>query len=148
MRSIRPLSMILPMLLLLACTPAVPEAEAPSAEVPAPRDGEGTAVFPDALQAGGVEPFWGVRVDGQVLTYTTPDTLDAPRRLQAERSVDAEGLHLWGEDGGSPFRLDVRRERCSDGMSDQVHPFSVTWRLDDETAPGCAFDPASPPPPQ
>ncbi|MCG8277564.1 hypothetical protein [Stenotrophomonas sp. NLF4-10] len=104
--------------------------------------------FPATLQAIGTEPFWSVEVAGDVLLYTTPETMDAPRRLQATRSSDAEGLHLVGGNGDAGLRLDVRREACSDGMSDREYPFSVSLLLDGKTARGCAFDPASPPPPQ
>lgn len=148
MPSFRLLSIALPMVMLLACSPATPDADTPAREAAAAQVDAGIAVFPAALQAAGVEPFWGVKVEGDALTYTTPDTMDAPRQLRATRRVDADGLHLEGEDGGAPFRLDVRREPCSDGMSDISYPFSVSWRLDGRTQKGCAFDPASPPPPQ
>lgn len=152
MHPFRLLSMALPMATLMACSPATPDANTPARmparEAAAAQADTGMAVFPANLQAAGVEPFWGVKVEGAALTYTTPETMEAPRRLQATRSIDADGLHLAGADGGMPFRLDVRREPCSDGMSDQEYPFSVSWRLDGRTAKGCAFDPASPPPPQ
>jgi len=144
----RPLSLALPMTLLLACSPAVPDAGAPAHEATATRGDTDPAAFPASLQAAGVEPFWSVKVEGEALAYTTPETMDAPRRLQATRRIDADGLHLAGEDGGVPFRLDVRRAPCSDGMSDMAYPFSVSWRLGETTAKGCAFDPASPPSPR
>lgn len=144
----RPLLLALPMALLSACSPAVPDAGAPAHEAAATRGEPDAAAFPASLQAAGVEPFWSVKVEGEALTYTTPETMDAPRRLQATRRLDADGLHLAGKDGGVPFRLDVRRAPCSDGMSDMAYPFSVSWRLDGKTQQGCAFDPASPPAPR
>lgn len=123
------------------------DAEA-SPVVESPAQNELAADVPADLQAIGTEPFWSVKVEGDVLVYTTPETMDAPRRLQATRSIDAEGLHLAGGNGDAGFRLDVRRATCSDGMSDREYPFSVSLRLDGKTAKGCAFDPASPPPPQ
>lgn len=148
MHSIRLLLMILPMAMLAACSPAAPDADTPAREAATAQVDPDRAVFPANLQAAGVEPFWGVKVEGGMLAYTTPETMDAPRRLQATRSIDADGLHLTGEDRGTPYRLDVRREPCSDGMSDMTYPFSVSWMLEGKTTKGCAFDPASPPPPQ
>ncbi|WP_282277178.1 hypothetical protein [Stenotrophomonas sp. PS02297] len=139
---------ILPMAMLAACSPAAPDADTPAREAAAAQVDPGMDTFPANLQAAGVEPFWGVKVEGGALAYTTPETMDAPRRLQATRSIDADGLHLSGEERGQPFRLDVRHEPCSDGMSDTAYPFSVSWLLEGKTAKGCAFDPASPPPPQ
>lgn len=148
MHSIRVLLMTLPMAMLAACSPAAPDADTPAREAATAQVDPDMAVFPANLQAAGVEPFWGVEVEGGTLAYTTPETMDAPRRLQATRSIDADGLHLTGEERGTPFRLDVRREPCSDGMSDRTYPFSVSWLLEGKTAMGCAFDPASPPLPQ
>lgn len=148
MRPFRLLLTTLPMAMLVACSPAAPDADTPAREAAAAQVDPAMAVFPANLQAAGVEPFWGVKVEGGMLAYTTPETMDAPRRLQATRSIDADGLHLTGEDRGTPFRLDVRREPCSDGMSDMTYPFSVSWWLEGKTAKGCAFDPASPPLPQ
>ena len=148
MPSFRLLLTILPMAMLAACSPAAPDADTPAREAAAAQVDPDMAAFPANLQAAGVEPFWGVKVEGATLAYTTPETMDAPRLLQATRRIDADGLHLAGEDGGTPFRLDVRRDPCSDGMSDMTYPFSVSWLLDGRTAKGCAFDPASPPPPQ
>ena len=146
MRPSHPLLMALPMAMLVACSPAAPDADTPAREAAAAQVDANMAVFPANLQAAGVEPFWGVKVEGEALAYTTPETMVAPRALQAARSVDAEGLHLVGEDGGRPFRLDVRREACSDGMSDRQYPFSASWLLEGNVSKGCAFDPASPPP--
>lgn len=148
MHPFRLLLVTLPLAMLVACSPAAPDAGASAHEAATVQGDAGMATFPVNLQAAGVEPFWGVEVDVATLTCTTPETMDAPRRLQATRSIDAEGLHLAGEDGGMPFRLDVRREPCSDGMSDREYPFSVSWLLDGKTAKGCAFDQASPPLPQ
>lgn len=140
---------VVSMAALQACSPsphkedteASPVAESPKGDALA-------AAFPENLQASGTEPFWGIKVEGAALTYTTPETMDTPRQLQATRSSDAAGLHFVGENGGTEFRLDVRREACSDGMSEREYPFSVSLLLDGKTAKGCAFDQASPLPPQ
>ncbi len=139
----------IPMAALLACSPS-PEKNA-AEPLPAPEASAGDEIaagFPAHLQAIGTEPFWSVKVEGDVLAYTTPETMAAPRLLHATRSHDAQGLRLAGESGGAEFHLHVRRETCSDGMSDREYPFSATLLLDGKTARGCAFDQTSPPPPQ
>ncbi|SBV35132.1 conserved hypothetical protein [uncultured Stenotrophomonas sp.] len=139
----------IPMAALPGCSPPTEPGDAEASPVvESPAQNELAADVPADLQAIGTEPFWSVKVEGDVLVYTTPETMDAPRRLQATRSIDADGLHLLGEDAGVPFRLDVRSEACSDGMSDHEYPFSASFVLDDSTMKGCAFDQVSPPPPQ
>ncbi|MGB3393799.1 MAG: hypothetical protein WA956_12385 [Stenotrophomonas sp.] len=149
MKPLHSLLCAIPMAVLLACSPSpgTTDAEALPAAGPSARN-EPAADFPATLQAIGTEPFWSVKVEGDVLVHTTPETMDAPRQLQATRSSDVEGLHLAGGNGDAGFRLDVRREACSDGMSDREYPFGVSLLLDGKTARGCAFDPALPPPPQ
>lgn len=149
MKPLHSLLCAVPMAALLACSPSTEEKEVealPATE--AQVRNERAADFPANLQAIGTEPFWSVKVEGNVLAYTTPETLHTPRRLQATRSNDAEGLHLAGGNDGVEFRLDVRREACSDGMSDREYPFSVSFMLGGDTMKGCAFDQASPLAPQ
>ncbi|MGV8960860.1 MAG: COG3650 family protein [Stenotrophomonas sp.] len=103
-----------------------------------------TARFPQQLQVAGTEPFWGVRVEGDVLEFTTPETLDAPRRLQAPRRLDAQGLHFNGDADGQVFALEIQHKPCSDGMSDLMHPYTAEFVLGEQTFKGCARDPAVP----
>lgn len=142
-KPLRPL-LALPLAALLACSPQ-PEKQDAGLALKEPEVAAGA--FPENLHVIGTEPFWSVKVEGDALAYTTPETMDAPRLLQATtRGSGGDGLHLTGEDDGQPFRLEVRRAACSDGMSDNEYPFSASLLLDGNTVQGCAFDPASPPP--
>lgn len=102
--------------------------------------GPAAARFPQQLQVTGTEPFWGVRVDGEQLHYTTPETLDTPRRLQASRRLDAAGMHFSGHADGDAFALDIERKSCSDGMSDITYPYSAEFVLAGKVLKGCARD--------
>ena len=51
-----------------------------------------SAGSPAASKVVGTEPFWGIRIDGEILLYSTPETIDAPRRLEGARRVDGDGL--------------------------------------------------------
>ncbi len=96
--------------------------------------------FPPSLQVVGTEPFWGIRIDGETLLYSTPETIDAPRRLEGTRRVDGDGLHFTGQEGEDAFALDVRREPCSDGMSDIEYPYLAEFVSGAQTLQGCARD--------
>jgi hypothetical protein len=93
-----------------ACTPQPQPASSEDTGAPAIVDD-----FPASLQVVGTEPFWGIRIDGETLLYSTPETIDAPRRLEGTRRVDGDGLHFTGQEGEDAFALDVRRDRVRTG---------------------------------
>jgi len=135
--------LLLPMLGLVACKPQPVEPAASAETSPAPA-AEVAADYPAVLQAAGTEPFWGVRVDGAALAYTTPDTKQNPRHFVGVRELQDGALRVQGGEGGNAFRLTLKREPCSDGMSDLTHPYTAEFVLGTETLRGCARDPALP----
>ena len=112
-------SSLLLMLTMCACAPQ-----------PQPVDNEETAApsvaddVPASLLVVGTEPFWSVRIDGDELAYTTPETMDAPRKLQGVRRIDADGLHVSGQDGGRRSRSMCGASRVRMGCRTSTIP---TW---------------------
>lgn len=136
-------------LVLLATLAACSQQKSPVAEMPAPAPAAGPALaanddFPKVLQASGTEPFWGVRVDGGKLEYTTPETQATPRHFEGERRVSNGQLQVQGGTGDNAFHLTINRATCSDGMSDLSHAFTAEFVLGKQTFKGCARDPAVP----
>ena len=90
------------------------------------------------LQAIGTEPFWSVDVmpKGR-LKYANPDMLNgvivsAVEKRQGGRITYKARLN------GRPFTLDLVPVKCSDGMSDVVYPWTVTFVHSGRTDHGCA----------
>ena len=100
------------------------------------QDNEPLRITP--VKAIGTEPFWGARVEGRCVTYSTPE--------------DQKGTRIWtrfnpGPDGGvwvgsldgQPFKLITRlRPDCSDGMSDRSYPMEAILTVRGEERRGCA----------
>lgn len=128
---------------LAGCKQPVPEATT-SSGVDTPTAAMPAEDFPATLQAAGTEPFWGVRVEGGKLSYTTPETMDAPRMFEGKRELHDGALTVQGGEGDAAFKLTIARGECSDGMSDLRHPFSAEFVLGKDTFKGCARDPAVP----
>lgn len=124
---------------LAACKPSPPSPQGASGPIAA-EPAAASAEFPVALQVAGVEPFWGVKVEGAALTYTTPETMDQPRLLQGRREQHGDVLSVHGGEGEGTFMLSIHRGPCSDGMSDLSHPFSAEFVLGKERFKGCARD--------
>ena len=128
--------------------PAVPPEPKTASSATASRPGEpaahpcrvdnGRPVPANRLRAIGTEPFWGARIDGRCVTYSTPE--------------DQTGTRIWTRFSGTAERgvwsgaLDSQRfelrtspdPRCSDGMSDTVYPIAVTLLVRGEERRGCA----------
>ena len=93
-----------------------------------------------AFRAVGNEPGWYVEVDGGA-TPALRATLDyGERKVEVPQAApldgDAFGYHGPATDG-SVVVLRIRREACSDGMSDRSYDTSVTLDVGDMTYRGC-----------
>lgn len=130
--------------------PAVPTANkdpatpAPAKPAPEPtaacrmQDGERLTMTP--LRAIGTEPFWGARIEGRCVTYSTPED-QAGTRIWTKYNPGPDGGIWSGALGGRQFELRTRPAPppgCSDGMSDNRYPHAVTLRVRGETRTGCA----------
>ena len=93
----------------------------------------------EPLRAVGTEPFWGARVEGRCVTYSTPENQQGVR-IWTRYSSEGNGHGAWaGQLGGKRFEMRVRPEAgCSDGMSDKRYPIAVELTVMGESRKGCA----------
>lgn len=90
------------------------------------------------FQALGTEPFWSVEVmpKGR-LKYSTPDMINGVVVSSVEKR-QGERVQYIARFNGKPFTLDIVPDKCSDGMSDTVYPYKVTFVHSGRTDHGCA----------
>ncbi len=138
---LRPAALAILPATLAACSPSAHDGQPGDAAVPgdtgstAPYDG----IAPDEiLRFSGTEPFWGGRVGGGTLTYTTPDKPDG-ETVAVERFAGRGGVSFSGTLGEGAFEMTVTPLACSDGMSDRTYPFTVTLKLGEDLRNGCAW---------
>lgn len=96
----------------------------------------------------GTEPFWGGKVTGASLTYSTPENIDGTA-ITVERFAGRGGVSYGGTYEGAPFDMMITPGQCSDGMSDRTYPYTVTLAVEVEQRRGCAWtedNPRSVPP--
>ncbi|QIL21213.1 hypothetical protein [Thermomonas sp. HDW16] len=116
-----------------AATPAAPAvAEAPMAK----RAPDDTTPPMTVFRAFGTEPFWNINVEGDTLTYTTPDDQVGVAMQGTRRALD-DGLELSGSHDGKAFVLAVTGGLCNDGMSDNEYELDATFRYGDINYKGC-----------
>ena len=90
------------------------------------------------VKAIGTEPFWGARIEGRCVTFSTPED-QAGTRIWARFNPGPDGGVWLGTFQGKPFKLITRlKPDCSDGMSDRVYPQEVTLTVGGEERRGCA----------
>jgi uncharacterized membrane protein len=104
------------------------------------------------VNANGTEPFWQVSVTKQGIEYRTPEQT-APVKFAYSAPVAAQGrptdmvqvyrLHNRSTDGWLMIQK-TGREKCSDGMSDNLYPYSAIVMLNGKVRSGCASTLAAP----
>ncbi|HJW46011.1 MAG TPA: hypothetical protein VJ484_05940 [Lysobacter sp.] len=90
-----------------------------------------------AWRAFGTEPFWGARVDGDTLVFTTPED-QVGKTLRGRRVPSMVGFVFVGQDDGTEFHLGITPGECGDGMSDNRYEFMSTFIYGGATYKGCA----------
>jgi len=91
----------------------------------------------------GNEPFWGARIAGGAMVYSTPNNIDGVS-IPVTRFAGNGGLGFHGELEGQPVHVAVTPGDCSDGMSDRTYPFTATVKIGDVTLNGCGFSGKNP----
>lgn len=86
----------------------------------------------------GTEPFWNAVIEGDRLTYSTPDNAQGSA-VQVMRFAGNIGLGFNGTLQDEPIDLLITKEPCSDGMSERMYPFTATLQLGTEQRTGCAW---------
>ena len=92
-----------------------------------------SAPSPATYRALGTEPFWGLLIDPNTITFTAPDAAPVIQRTPPVINGFAGAIYQ------TP-RINVnivRNQRCSDGMSDRVYPDKVQVTVDGRRFEGC-----------
>ena len=90
-------------------------------------------------KALGTEPFWGVKIEGRCLTYSTPED-QAGTRIWTKYQIVPDGKVWTGTFQNQPFKLILQaKPECSDGMSDRTYPTEALLTVAGEERRGCAF---------
>jgi uncharacterized membrane protein len=104
------------------------------------------------VNASGTEPFWQVSVTRQGIEYRTPEQ-PTPLKFAYSAPIAAQGRPM---DVVQVYRLQSRSHdgwlmiqkavgaQCSDGMSDNLYPYSAIVMLDGKVRSGCASTLAAP----
>lgn len=117
--------------------------EAAGAKPAAPKESacrvqDGAVLSNEPLKVVGTEPFWGARVDGRCVTYSTPEN-QSGTRVWTRYEAGSDGGAWVGVYEGKPFELRTRSVKsCSDGMSDTIYPAEAELKVSGEDLRGCA----------
>jgi len=134
------LSTLAPLVLLAAC-------EQPAAEVePEPATPAiilGGVDLGQPVRVSGTEPFWGIEITGQTLTYSG---VDRPEQTATNPGPVVQGttaVITATTSQNSALVVTLIDTDCSDGMSDRVYPLTAKVEIGGETLQGCAISEAA-----
>lgn len=95
------------------------------------------------LKFGGVEPYWGIKFTEEI-AYFTPNIGEEEIPLQIKDiSVNGNMISMFVKNDqlGYEFSVIVRKENCTDGMSDYTYPYSIRLEFPDSDLVGCGGSP-------
>lgn len=132
-------------LLLVACTasqpPTPPIAPSPASaaqerSMAKRAPGQEPSAPLQIFRAFGTEPFWNVNVEGDTMTWTTPEDQVGVVMKGLRRSLDG-GVEISGSHAGKAFVLTVTAGDCNDGMSDNRYALVSAFRYGEIDYKGC-----------
>ncbi|MBN2891712.1 MAG: hypothetical protein JXL97_07585 [Bacteroidales bacterium] len=95
------------------------------------------------LKFGGVEPFWSIKFTEDI-AYFTPNIGEEEIPLKI-KDINVNGnmisMFVSNEQFGYEFSVIVRKENCTDGMSDYTYPYSINLEFPDDNLVGCGGSP-------
>lgn len=126
----------LALLALAACTDSTPDA--PPAD-PAPvATVLGGVDLSQPLRALGTEPFWGVDITPEALTYTAVDAAEVKANNPGPTIQGTTAVYAAAGPDGTALVVTLIATECSDGMSDRVYPLTARVEVGQQTLNGCA----------
>lgn len=90
------------------------------------------------LRALGTEPFWGVDITPETLTYSAVDHPGLTVRNPGPTVQGTTAVYASSANDGSTMVVTLIATECSDGMSDRVYPLTARVEMGSQTLAGCA----------
>ena len=115
--------------------------EAPPAETPEPAPAPavlGGVDLTQPLRALGTEPFWGVEITPQSISYTAVDHPGLTATNPGPTVQGTTAVYAAAGADGTALVLTLIATECSDGMSDRVYPLTARVEVGSQTLNGCA----------
>ncbi len=132
----RKFAVIMTLPLLFACSG---ETSAPAAPVEAPAPVVLAGVdLNQPVKAVGTEPFWGVEITTDTLTWSGVDRPDQTAPNPGPQVQGTTAIYAATIPDGTAFTVTLIATECSDGMSDRMYPLTASVQLGPETLNGCA----------
>lgn len=124
-------------LVLAACSEGTTESAPPPADAPAAAVLSGTDLN-QPLRVLGTEPFWGLDVAADGLSWTGVDETPLTAPNPGPGMMGAMAVWRTQTTDGQPLVLTLIATECSDGMSDRVYPLTARVELGERDFQGCA----------
>ena len=133
-----PSAILLPLVILAACSEPADKTATTTPATPAPVAILGGVDLNQPVRALGTEPFWGVEISGDTMTYTGVDQPDQRFSAPAPIIQGTTAVYTAATEAGAVMVVTLIATECSDGMSDRVYPLTAKVEIAKDTRSGCA----------
>lgn len=89
------------------------------------------------FKASGTEPFWWADITANATTFTRPGEAGITEKVYQTAQDEKDGITVI-KDVKWEFFITLKKEPCSDGMSDIVYGYSASVAVGAENLKGCA----------
>lgn len=103
----------------------------------------GDSPLANDLRILGTEPFWAIDISKTTssATYSRAGEADVVLSFPKESKAQDGGAVLTSTSSRGDVVMTLRRQDCSDGMSDRTYPWEAEVAINGETLKGCAATP-------
>ena len=89
------------------------------------------------FKASGTEPFWWADISANSTTFTRPGDDGIIEKVYQTAQEEKDDMTVI-KDAKGEFFITLKKEPCSDGMSDIVYTYSASVAVGAENLKGCA----------
>jgi uncharacterized membrane protein len=135
----RIISFFILFLLMITCNNSAKTKVNTKDTTPVPVQMPETIIIPDTVfTAVGTEPFWSVYVvANSTIVFHPADGPDVEVPYTAPSAVNSTTSAYSSSAGSASIELIITKKDCSDGMSEIIHPYSVTLSVNKTKYAGC-----------
>ncbi len=91
----------------------------------------------EAFSCFGTEPFWGLRVENNTLSFDNFDSISTSKIISAKNAEGTTDLFATVITAENQDSLTIVRGECNDGMSDNLYSHHAVVKLKDRVLYGC-----------
>ncbi|MEA3452710.1 MAG: hypothetical protein U9Q83_12525 [Bacteroidota bacterium] len=94
-----------------------------------------------SMNFGGTEPFWAINFSKDKAIYSDYPGAEKITLSYEIKEINNENfiIDAYDKENSESFFISIKKEDCTDGMSDNTYPYSIEIKRDTRTLYGCGW---------